>query len=154
MSQQLHVLTVGRSQRGPAAELEDRYLQRIGRFIPIRRVSVAAGRQATATLRRQDEARRLLRQRPARGLLIALQIEGTAFDSTRWTKRLAAWRERGELMFVVGGPDGLDRTVLEQADERISLGPITLSHELAAIVLLEQLYRALADDAGHPFAKH
>ena len=58
---------------------------------------------------------------------------------------------RADLCFVVGGPLGLDRAVLERAQRSISLGPITLPHQLARVVLLEQLFRAHKILAGEPY---
>jgi 23S rRNA (pseudouridine1915-N3)-methyltransferase len=58
---------------------------------------------------------------------------------------------RTDLAFVVGGPLGLDEAVLERADERLSFGPPTLPHQLARVVLLEQLFRAHKILAGEPY---
>jgi 23S rRNA (pseudouridine1915-N3)-methyltransferase len=58
---------------------------------------------------------------------------------------------RADLAFVVGGPFGLDRAVLERADSRLSFGPLTLPHQLARVVLLEQLFRAHKILAGEPY---
>jgi 23S rRNA (pseudouridine1915-N3)-methyltransferase len=58
---------------------------------------------------------------------------------------------RADLAFVVGGPFGLDQAVLERADRRLSFGPLTLPHQLARVVLLEQLFRAHKILAGEPY---
>lgn len=154
MSRGLTVLSVGRTRRGPLCSLQADYLERIARFLPVKCEAVEASRRSTADERRREEASRLIARCPARGVLIALDVRGRAGSSPDLTRWLAAWRQRGDPSFVVGGPDGLAEEFLARADERLSLGPLTLPHELALVVLLEQLYRALADDSGHPYARH
>ena len=135
-------------------ELEDDYLLRISRFAPIERVVVPASRRASAAERKREEAGLLRAAIPERCVPIALDSRGEEFTSAEFGSRLARWRERGEVVFVVGGPDGFDPSFLESGLTSLSLGPMTLPHELAMVVLLEQLYRALADEAGHPYARH
>ena len=66
--------------------------------------------------------------------------------------QLARWRMQGQdLAFVIGGPDGLAPAVLERAQQRWSLGPATLPHPLARIVVAEQLYRAVSQLGNHPY---
>jgi 23S rRNA (pseudouridine1915-N3)-methyltransferase len=154
MSGGLLVLSVGRTRRGPLAELEQDYLDRIGREAPVRHVSVPAARERRPAERRRREGRALLERLPARGVTVALDERGRAASSPELANRLVRWREQGEVAFVVGGPDGLDAPVLAAADHRLSLSRMTLPHELALVVLLEQVYRALLAQAGHPYASH
>lgn len=150
----LTVLTVGRTRRGPFLELEEEYLGRIARFVPVERDSVPQSRRRAAPERRREEAAALLAHAPSRGMLIALDARGRSLASDDLAAKLARWRERGEVVFVVGGPDGLDDSVRAKAALTLALGPMTLPHELALVVLLEQLYRALSDAAGHPYGRH
>jgi 23S rRNA (pseudouridine1915-N3)-methyltransferase len=84
-----------------------------------------------------------------RDFVVLLNSEGTAFDSVGFSRWLEERRRDGrDLTFVVGGPYGLD---LERADLRLSLGPMTLPHQLARVVLLEQLYRAHKILANEPY---
>lgn len=135
-------------------EIEDDYLLRISRFAVIERVVVPASRRGTAAERIREEAGLLRATIPERCVPIALDARGEQLSSAEFGFRLARWRERGDVVFVVGGPDGFDRSFLEGGLFSVSLGPMTLPHELALVVLLEQLYRALADEAGHPYARH
>jgi 23S rRNA (pseudouridine1915-N3)-methyltransferase len=87
---------------------------------------------------REDE--RVERRIPKRAFVSLLEIGGQALDSVRFSRFLEDRRMSGrDLCFVVGGPFGLE---LERADHRLSLGPLTLPHQLARVVLLEQLFRA------------
>ena len=96
---------------------------------------------------REDEA--VERRIPERAFVSLLAIDGQALDSVRLSRFLEDRRMSGrDLCFVVGGPFGLE---LERADHRLSLGPMTLPHQLARVVLLEQLYRAHKIIAREPY---
>ena len=96
---------------------------------------------------REDE--RVPKRLPERAHLVLLASDGREFDSIELSRWLEDRRQEGrDLCFVVGGPRGLD---LEECDTRLSLGRITLPHQLARVVLLEQLYRAHKILAGEPY---
>lgn len=103
---------------------------------------------------REDEAvERRLPRAPAGGgpgaFTSLLAVDGRAYDSEGFARFLEDRRQSGrDLCFVVGGPFGLD---LEHVDHRLSLGPLTLPHQLARVVLLEQLYRGHKILAGEPY---
>jgi 23S rRNA (pseudouridine1915-N3)-methyltransferase len=150
----LVVATVGRTRRGPLAELERDFSARIERLAPLERVVVPAGRQRRAADRRSAESRALAGALPAAPDAVLLEVSGRSMGSERFRERVVRWREQNGATFVVGGPDGLDPAPFPRAAETLSLGPMTLPHELALVVLLEQLYRALAAESGHPYARH
>ena len=86
---------------------------------------------------------------PDRAYLVLLADEGRSFDSPAFAEWLEQRRQDGrDLCFVIGGPRGLE---LERCDLRLSLGPMTLPHQLARVVLLEQLFRAHKILAGEPY---
>jgi 23S rRNA (pseudouridine1915-N3)-methyltransferase len=86
---------------------------------------------------------------PERAHLVLLASDGREFDSIEFSKWLEERRQDGrDICFVIGGPRGLD---LERCDTRLSLGPMTLPHQLARVVLLEQLYRAHKILAREPY---
>jgi 23S rRNA (pseudouridine1915-N3)-methyltransferase len=96
---------------------------------------------------REDE--RVPLRIPERAHLVLLASEGREFDSIELSKWLEQRRQDGrDICFVIGGPRGLD---LDQCDTRLSLGRITLPHQLARVVLLEQLYRAHKILAREPY---
>jgi len=96
---------------------------------------------------REDE--RVLQRIPERAHLVLLASDGRQFDSVELSRWLEDRRQEGrDLCVVIGGPRGLD---LERCDTRLSLGPMTLPHQLARVVLLEQLYRAHKILAREPY---
>ena len=85
---------------------------------------------------------------PGRAFTVLLASDGAVYDSEQFAAWLEERRQEGrDLSFVIGGPKGLDL----QADMRLSLGPMTLPHQLARVVLLEQLYRAHKILAREPY---
>ncbi len=132
------LLTVGRVQ-APFAEADAHYRKLLSRYQPI-----------TVVEARDD--RDLLRKLPADGRLVAIDREGEALDSLAWSRWLEERRlEARDLCLMIGGPAGLQKEALDSAQERISLGPQTLAHQLARVVVLEQLFRAAKIAAGEPY---
>jgi 23S rRNA (pseudouridine1915-N3)-methyltransferase len=129
------------------AEAIDRYLKRIRHFYPIDVIEVPAerGRQTqsdAATMRSQSS--RLVAAIPARGTVVVLDERGQVLDSlkfARWLERLTMDSPHG-IHFVVGGDLGIDDSVRDRADKVLSLSAMTLPHQIARVVLLEQIYRA------------
>ena len=96
---------------------------------------------------REDE--RVARRIPDRAFVSLLDREGEAFDSVAFSRFLEDRRQQGrDVCFVIGGPTGIE---LEGVDHRFSLGALTLPHQLARVVLLEQIYRAHKILAGEPY---
>ena len=96
---------------------------------------------------REDE--QIFRRIPERSFVCLLHREGERMDSLRFSRFLEERRQSGrDLCFVIGGPHGLE---IDRVDHRLSLGEITLPHQLARVVLLEQLYRGHKILAGEPY---
>lgn len=145
------IACVGRPDGGPFATAVATYLPRLAGLAPTELVPVRAarGRDAVARLRREAEALRAV----AAGRTVALDERGRAFDTAGLAEHMAELELRGEgrLTLWIGGADGLDPELVAHADERWRLSDLTLAHELALAVLLEQLYRVASLRAGHPY---
>jgi 23S rRNA (pseudouridine1915-N3)-methyltransferase len=129
------VVAVGRL-RPPFADDVQHYQQLIARHARLELVEV-----------REDE--QVSRRLPDRAFVSLLHREGEHLDSVGFSRFLETRRQSGrDLCFVIGGPFGLD---LEGVEHRLSLGEMTLPHQLARVVLLEQLYRAHKILAGEPY---
>src|SRR6185503_7224440 len=119
-------------------------------------VPPAPGRQTQSdmAIMRADSAR-LLAAIPARGTTVVLDERGQALDSlkfTRWLERLTIDSPHG-VNFVMGGDVGLDETIRQRADTLLSLSAMTLPHQVARVVLLEQIYRACTLMRNIPYHK-
>jgi 23S rRNA (pseudouridine1915-N3)-methyltransferase len=120
----------------------ERLLRRHGRLETVE-LPEAGGDSADPRRALKSEADAVLRRIPRDALVCALDREGRLASSESLARLLEGRRNAGrDLCFVIGGPFGLDQPVLERADRRISLGRVTLPHQLARVVLLEQLFRA------------
>ncbi len=92
-------------------------------------------------IKKQEAA--LFRERLAKGMTIALADSGKSFDSVAYAKQLERWQvsSGGTVTFLIGGPFGLETDLIKTCDLALSLSPLTFSHQLVRLVLLEQLYR-------------
>ncbi|MDH3239586.1 MAG: 23S rRNA (pseudouridine(1915)-N(3))-methyltransferase RlmH [Alphaproteobacteria bacterium] len=145
------IIAVGRTRSGPERTLWLDYLGRLQ--TPAEVIEVEERKPLPAADRVKSEGRLLLDKIPAGATVIALDGRGQALGSEDLAARLQAWRDEGirELAFLIGGADGLDRTVIDAAHLVLSLGPMTWPHLLVRVLLAEQLYRAEQILAGHPY---
>lgn len=143
MPARLEILAVGSLHRdlAPAAE---HYLGLLRPRLPVtvREIKEVPlrGRSEDEVLR--EEGRRLLAVWPQAPVVAALDVAGRATDTEEFARWLEQAMERGGAAFVIGGSLGLATEVRRRAAERLSLSPLTLPHQLARVVLLEQLFRA------------
>ncbi len=150
------VAVVGKARHpsvGPAAR---EYEARAARYWPleVREVREEHGRGVPAPQVRIREGRRLLEQAPARAHVVACDPGGVSMTSERFSAWVQRERERGvDLCFMIGGAHGLSDEVLAAARSSLALAPWTLPHELARLVLAEQLYRAGTIVRGEPYHK-
>jgi len=131
--------------------LQDLYA---GRIVPAVAITeLEEKRQLPAPALKAREAELILAAVPAGARLVALDPQGDGWSSRDFARRLETWREHGpgDLVFAIGGAEGLGAPVLERAETRLSLGAMTWPHFLARGMLLEQLYRAQQILAGHPY---
>jgi 23S rRNA (pseudouridine1915-N3)-methyltransferase len=98
----------------------------------------------------EREARALREAVRGRGTMIALDRSGRQFGSRDLVRKLESWASPSAV-FVIGGPNGLQRSLLEDADRVWSLSALTFPHELARVLVAEQLYRALTLMRGIPY---
>ncbi len=149
----LHVVAVGRvSDVGLRAACAD-YADRVRRVwgLEVHEVRSPAGRYPPAE-RMRREGERLLAALPPGVLAVALTPAGRSETSEGFARRLAEWQAGGwNVAFVLGGADGLDGHVIQRCELALSLSPLTFPHELARLILLEQLYRGATILRGTPY---
>jgi 23S rRNA (pseudouridine1915-N3)-methyltransferase len=133
----------------------DDYGRRLKRYATIREYEVReASRAPTAAVQRAEEAARLEVRIPEGSTLVALAREGMGWSSRELARQLERWLLQARtLALVIGGSHGLDPALMARAAARWSLGPLTFPHELARVIVLEQLYRAFTILRGEPYHK-
>jgi 23S rRNA (pseudouridine1915-N3)-methyltransferase len=132
-------ITVVGKVKAPFAEADAHYRKMLQRHLPVEVVEV------------RDEVN-LEGRIPKAAHVIALDRAGRAMSSKAWASWLSERRiDARDLCFLIGGRDGLSAHTLGLADERLSFGPQTMAHQLARVVLLEQLFRATRILAGEPY---
>ncbi|MEG9861772.1 MAG: 23S rRNA (pseudouridine(1915)-N(3))-methyltransferase RlmH [Parvularculales bacterium] len=155
----LHIGATGRIRSGPEQDLVQTYLSRavsagqgLGFHGPeLHEVDV---KQSLPIAQRQTKEADLLRKcAPDNAIIVALDRQGHTEDSETFAARLADWRDSGirDLIFMIGGADGLDAELCAQARFVLALGPMTWPHGLVRIMLTEQIYRALTILNNHPY---
>ena len=156
------VICVGRMKEKPYRQMADEYLKRLTRYgkteeIEIPDLPEPAGGSSPALeeqIRRREGEGILKAIRPG-DRVIAMTIPGARMGSEELAEHLEKLRAggTGRIVFVIGGSLGLGKNVLERADEELSMSPMTFPHQLARVMLLEQLYRAEKILAGERYHK-
>ncbi len=137
----IYLYFIGRPKDAHANELAADFVSRISRYVP-------------AEMREIRPDRVDLRTKHPSAQKILLDPAGKTMDSAGFAAYLAvAEREARDLVFVVGGHDGLPAGWAARADRLLSLSPMTFPHELARVMLAEQIYRAFATLRGHPYPR-
>ncbi len=133
----------------------DEYLRRLARLAPLDEREVRqAGKAGNVAAQRAEEGKRLLDAIPDGAAVVLLDHAGTAWTSEALAAQLERWQLAGQdRLFVVGGAVGVSPPVRRRADQVWSLGPLTFPHELARVIVVEQLYRAATLLRGLPYHK-
>lgn len=141
----IHFVMLGKARRPEIRALLDDYAARISRFAEVQRTELR--QDSAASLRKLDL--------DSAATIVLLDDAGKPRTSTQFARWLGETRDRGarEIVFLCGGAEGFPDTLRRRATEKFSLSSLTFSHELARVVLAEQLYRAFAILAGHPYPK-
>lgn len=150
----------GSAASGPLDDAAKAYLKRVSRAVRAEEIFLRAERLAderaeTVSRALAVEGERVLAAVGPRDRLVALSIEGSRWSSVELSERYAAWLGSGAraVVFALGSAHGLAPEVESAAAERWSLGPLTLPHDLARVVIWEQLYRAASIQRGEPYHK-
>jgi 23S rRNA (pseudouridine1915-N3)-methyltransferase len=141
----IKIAWIGKTKEAAIATLTEEYLKRISRYVPIEGLTV------------RDEPDLLAKfggtAKGTKSTLVLMDSRGKEFSSEQFAKFLGDYQDRNPLPLVlaIGGADGFSDLARAAAEHTISLGKMTLAHELARVVLLEQVYRAFTILKGHPY---
>lgn len=152
----LAILAVGHRMPAWVDAAFGEYAKRMPREMPLQLKELKPAQRSSATgdtaRWMQAEAERIEAAVPQGALRVVLDEHGRSFPTRGLADHLRRWRNDGrDIVFIIGGADGLADTVKAQADLLWSLSPLTLPHGLVRVVLAEQLYRAASLLAGHPY---
>lgn len=142
----IKIAWIGKTKEPAIASLTKEYLKRISRYAQVEGLAL------------RDEADLLAKcgaagKSDSKSTLVLMDSRGKEFSSEQFAKFLGDYQDRNPLplVFAIGGADGFDADARSRAQHVISLGKMTLAHELARVVLLEQVYRAFTILKGHPY---
>lgn len=145
------LVAIGRDRRGPTADLAEIYQKRCPWRIEL--IDIPPRTQGDTAKRVSEEALRIRQALPDGAALAVLDEGGDNLSSQELARNIQHFQNDGRnaLAFVIGGADGLDRSLIEAADLRIAFGRATWPHRMVRAMLLEQLYRASTILSGHPY---
>ena len=144
----IKVAWIGKTKEPAIQALTVEYLKRISRYVEVEGIAVRDEAAVLALAGRAGTPKNA-----ARSTLFLMDSRGREFSSEQFAKVLGDYQDRNPppLVFAIGGADGFSDQARAAAQQIISLGKMTLAHELARVVLLEQVYRAFTILKGHPY---
>lgn len=143
---------IGKTRDKNYRALQEEYLQRLSHFVKCEIVEI---KDSAPHETKEIEGKRILEKLNQNPLVVLLDVTGRSLSSTDLAKGVEKWQTVGvkEIAFVIGGADGASPEVAARAGDRLSLSFLTFTHEMARVVLLEQLYRAYTIIKGFPYQK-
>lgn len=147
----IEVLWIGKTRLPGVAALTAEYSRRLGRYCQFQGGEIRTGKKKGSGSTEEDA----MRTRSEGAYRVVMDPEGKQWGSVEFYRFIERMRHQCQrtLCFCVGGADGFSNEFQERADLLLSLSPLTLPHELARVVLLEQLYRAFTTLANHPYPR-
>ncbi|HMS40918.1 MAG TPA: 23S rRNA (pseudouridine(1915)-N(3))-methyltransferase RlmH [Pyrinomonadaceae bacterium] len=141
-------LWIGKTKQKNWLALQEEYLQRLSHFVKFEIVELKdAGKEI--------EGKLILDKLNQSQFICLMDVKGRSISSHDLAAEIEKWQNRGlkEIVFIIGGAEGVASEVVERADNSLSLSFLTLTHEMARVVLLEQIYRAFTIIKGFPYQK-
>lgn len=150
----IKIVCIGKIKKSYWQEAATTYVQRLQKFCSLKIIELKDGpKHLPPQERMQVEAQAIQTKTSPQDIVICLDSHGRSLASSQLALRVKSWLEipGKPPCFVLGGAYGLSAHLIDQSASSLSLGPMTLPHELARIVLLEQLYRAFTIIHNHPY---
>ena len=153
----INIIAVGKDKDEWVTEGVAHFEKLLSRFAKLKWTIVTAPSKSSSLSSNEIKLQeaKLIQKYLSGGTIVALADTGRQYDSPKFAKRLETLlsQSSGEMKFVIGGPYGLEKSILERADEIVSLSGLTFSHQIVRLVLLEQLYRAFSILKGTEYHK-
>lgn len=149
----IHILTISDKQPAWVNDAFAEYARRLPKHLCPQLIELPLARRRDDTARaKAEEAERLRAALPKGAWVVVLDEHGKDWTSLQLSEHMAAWQQSGQdIALLIGGPDGLDLSLLNSAQQRWSLSRLTLPHGMVRVLLAEQLYRAFSILEGHPY---
>ena len=155
------VICVGRLREKYFADAAEEYLKRLRRIMPVQVIELPDEPEPAQPSEKLNEAvmkregDRILQRIAPTDYVVAMCIDGRQYESTELARKLSGLftQGRSNIVFLIGGSLGLHPDVIRRADERMSMSKMTFPHQLARVMLLEQLFRAAKINAGERYHK-
>lgn len=143
---------VGKTKDKNWKALQEDYLKRLSHFV---KYDVVEIRDAAGPGNVEKEGERILEILNLKGLVVVLDVNGEPLSSHSLAEKIESWQIKGikEIEYIIGGAEGISASVREKADYLLSLSFLTFTHEMARVVLVEQLYRGYSIIKGFPYQK-
>ena len=143
---------IGKTKEKNWRGLQDEYLQRLSHFV---KLDILEIKESASHETKEIEGKRILENLNQNAFKVLLDVQGKNLSSHDLAEKIENWQNRSvkEIAFIIGGQDGVSSEVVEKADFNLSLSKLTLTHEMARVVLIEQLYRAFTIIKGFPYQK-
>ena len=143
---------VGKTRDKRWLALQDEYLKRLSHFVKNEIIELKDGTPPDTVVKEGERILDILNQN---SFVVLLDVKGRSCSSPELAEEIEKWQNRGlkEVAFVIGGAGGVSPAVAERADISLSLSFLTFTHEMARVVLVEQLYRAYTIIKGFPYQK-
>ncbi len=151
----LRLIWVGKTRNEQLRTLVEDYVKRLRRFARVEIVELREGQAREPRAILEEEGKRIIASLASDALTVLLDVEGRQWASEELAAELESWQGRSvkEAVFIVGGHLGVSESVKERVNLRWSLSRLTLTHEMARLLLAEQLYRAYTIMRGVPYQK-
>jgi 23S rRNA (pseudouridine1915-N3)-methyltransferase len=158
---QIRVVAVGKIKEKFLQEGIAEYEKRLRPYVKLQVIGLAEEKRpqlsspANESVAIEKEGERILEAIPESSLIIALDVKGQSWSSQDLADAFRVWELAGksQVAFIIGGDLGLSPAVLARSNQRISLSKMTFTHQMARLILLEQVYRACRINSGEPYHK-
>jgi 23S rRNA (pseudouridine1915-N3)-methyltransferase len=143
---------IGKTKDKNWRALQDEYMRRLSHFVKCEIVQI---RDSAPHESPEIEGNRILQLLNQNSFVCLLDVKGRSLSSFDLAREITNWQNRGlkEIAFIIGGAEGVSAAVSEKANYMLSLSFLTFTHEMARVVLLEQLYRGYTIIKGFPYQK-
>lgn len=147
----LHILCIGKLKESYAREACEEYIKRLSPYLKITITEIPETPFKDIHDREKiqnTEAEKIKKHLKKDAFIIALHPDAKPLDSIAFSKKLQHWEQQPSVTFIIGGPLGIAAEILTQAHEKLSLSPLTFTHQMTRVILLEQLYRGVMIGKG------